>query len=174
MDPIAADLARSPPREALATAVAAKSTTPPALREVAANQVQTRVLTARGAASFVAWVLTAVLPVKNSVFTCQALCACPQEGEWQTVGNRRSRQGDSFGAANSGFFEGDNPLLSQTMPMPLHADGLHAPFERTYYQPGAHRGMFGGSPSSWTEPDESDGSGFPGRRGLPTRRDDLF
>ncbi len=89
------------------------------------------------------------------------------------MGSRRSRQGDSF-AANADLFEGDNPLLSQTMPMPLHSDGLHAPFERTYYQPGAHRGMFGGGPTSWTEPDESDGSGFPGRRGLPTRRDDLF
>ena len=39
VDPIAADLARSPPHEALATGVAAKSTTPPALREVAAKQV---------------------------------------------------------------------------------------------------------------------------------------
>ncbi|BDA40616.1 hypothetical protein COCOBI_01-2690 [Coccomyxa sp. Obi] len=134
VDPIAADLARSPPPEALAAAVAAKSTISPVLREVAAKQ----------------------------------------ENEWQTVGNRRSRQGDSFGAANSDLFEGDNPLLSHTMPMPLHVDGLHAPFERTYYQPGAHRGMYGGGPTSWTEPDESDGSGFPGRRGLPTRRDDLF
>ncbi len=53
MDPITADLERSPPREALATAVAAKSTTPPALREVAPKQVPTHVLEGLSHPSFV-------------------------------------------------------------------------------------------------------------------------
>lgn len=92
------------------------------------------------------------------------------------MGSRRGRQGDNSPAAAT-YLTGENPLLShavQTAPRAMYLEGPHTAYGSSYYQHGAHGSMYCAGPSFWAEPDRNEDSDFPGRRGLPTRQDDLF
>jgi hypothetical protein len=121
--------------------------------------------------------LGSVLPSKKRSPESRLCGWLQEESEWQTVGTRRNRHGDSSPAAAS-YLAGENPLLShtaQTAPRGvMYPDGAHAPYGSSYYQQGTHGSMFGAGPLFWAEPADDSGSDFPGRRGLPTRQDDLF
>lgn len=66
-------------------------------------------------------------------------------------------------------------MLSHTVHPLTRPSNLDGPYGGPFYLQGSRGGMYGATPSFRTDAeDDAASGGFPGRRGLPTKRDDLF
>lgn len=102
------------------------------------------------------------------------MCTLQEESEWQTVG--APRRGSSGGKGDS-FAADRNPLLHATgyVYRGYTHDNERNPggqYERDIFRGGS--GGLGTGMMHYPGMDADEGPGFPGRRGLPTRQDDLF